>query len=73
MATLFSSVITFFGDSYIEEKVYRVSPQDLNNLKQKIQVEADTLCQNPELIRRVVQKMQRRSDSCTMRYGGHTE
>lgn len=73
MATLFSSVITFFGDSYIEEKVYRVSPQDLNNLKQKIQVEADTLCQNPELMRRVVRKMQRRSDSCTMRYGGHTE
>ncbi|CAB3992330.1 Hypothetical predicted protein [Paramuricea clavata] len=48
-------------------------PEDINDLRKKIQLEADALHGNRELIRRVAREMQRRSDLCVLRNGGHVE
>jgi hypothetical protein len=58
---------------YLKDKIYRTPPQDINDLGKKIQLEADALHGNPELIRRVARDMQRRSDLCVLRNGGHVE
>ena len=63
----------YFLWGYLKDKVYRTPPQDINDLRRKIQLEADALRGNPELIRRVAREMRRRSDLCVLRNGGHVE
>lgn len=63
----------YFLWGYLKDKVYRTPPQDINDLRMKIQHEADVLRENPELIRRVLREMQHRSNLCVLRDGGHVE
>jgi hypothetical protein len=53
----------------------RYPPQDINDLRQRIQNEANVLRENPELIRRVVLYMRQlqRTNLCELRNGGHVE
>ena len=63
----------YFLWGYLKDKVYRTPPQDINDLRNKIQDEAELLRGNPALIRRVLREMQHRSNLCVVRDGGHTE
>jgi hypothetical protein len=58
---------------YLNDKVYRTPRQDINDLRQRIQNEANVLRENPELLRRVVLDMRQRANLCELRNGGHVE
>ena len=56
-----------------KDRVYRTPPQNIDDLRKKIQLEAEILRGNPALIRRVLREIQHRSNLCVVRDGGHVE
>ena len=48
----------YFLWGYLKDKVYRTPPQNIDDLRNKIQQEAEILRGNPVLIRRVLREMQ---------------
>ena len=56
-----------------KDRVYRTPPQNIDDLRKKIQQEAEILRGNPALIRRVLREIQHRSNLCVVRDGGHVE
>ena len=63
----------YFLWGYLKDKVYQTPPQDIYDLRERIQNEANLLRENPELVRRVVLEMRRRTNLCGLRNGGHVE
>ena len=63
----------YFLWGYLKDKLYRTPPNDINDLRLRITNEAEVLRDNPELVRRVVAEMRRRTDTCELRNGGHVE
>lgn len=63
----------FFLWGYLKGKVFTIPPNDLNDLRNRIQQEVETLENNPQTVRKVVQGMLSRSQLCLEREGGHVE
>ena len=52
-------------------KIYATPPRDMNDLIQRITQEADAIKQNPQLVRRAVRDMIRRTRECIQKNGHH--
>lgn len=63
----------YFLWGYLKDKVYRTPPQNVNDLRNKIQNEANLLRQDPALLRRVFLDMRQRAHLCVLRNGGYVE
>ena len=63
----------YFLWGYLKDRVYRTPPQNIDDLRNKIQQEAEILRGNPALIRRVLRQMEQRSNLCVVRDGVHVE
>ena len=63
----------FFLWGYLKAKVYTSPPIDLNDLQARIRQEVAVLANDPAMVRRAVQGILRRSQTCIDRNGGHVE
>ena len=63
----------FFLWGYLKGKVFTTPPNDLNDLRNRIQQEVETLRNHPQTVRKAVQGMLSRSQLCLEREGGHVE
>ena len=79
--TLFASTLSRVTEvGYIEGEGYKTYffqvfglSGDLNDLQSRFRHEIDVLRHDPAMVRRAVQDMQRRSQLCVDRGGGHVE
>ena len=63
----------FFLWGYIKDKVFSSPPRDIDELRQKIIREFNTLREQPAFVSRAVRDMHRRTMLCVAREGGHVE
>ena len=63
----------FFMWGYLKDKVFSTPPENIQQLRQKIIDEFNTLRQRPEMIQRALRDMHRRTLLCVERNGGHVE
>ena len=63
----------FFLWGYLKSKVFTTSPENINELRQRIIEEFSALRQQPEMIRHVMRGMHGRIIRCVERNGGHVE
>ena len=63
----------FFLWGYLKAKVYASPPNDLNDLQARIRQEVALLANDPAMVRRAVQGILRRCQTCIDRNGGHVE
>ena len=61
----------FFLWGYLKGKVFTTPPNDLNDLRNRIQQEVETLRNNPQTVTEAVQEMLKAL--CLEREGGHVE
>ena len=63
----------FFLWGYVKSKVYTSPSVDLNDLQARIREEVALLANDPAKVRRAVQDILRRCQTCIDRNGGHVE
>jgi hypothetical protein len=63
----------FFLWGHLKNKVYSTLPRDTDELRQRIEIEANFLREDGALVRRVMAGMRRRMQLCVDRNGGHIE
>lgn len=63
----------FFLWGYLKDKVFSRPPENIEELRQRIIEEFNTLRQRPEIIQRAFRDMHRRTILCVERNGGHVE
>ena len=61
------------GKPHLKSKVYVTPPENLGDLRQKIEVEFEALKEDQELLRRAVRDMIRRANKCIEAEGRHIE
>lgn len=63
----------YFLWGYLKGKVYSTPPEDIAQLRARIEAEVAVLRDDPGLVRRAMQDMRRRCNLCVERGGGHVE
>ena len=63
----------FFLWGYLKEKVYSTPPRSVAELRATVERECHVLRNDPAMVRRAVNDMQRRCQLCVERDGGHVE
>lgn len=63
----------FFLWGHLKSKVHITPPANIDELKQRISDEVDSLKEDPQLVRRVMMAMRKRIQLCSARNGEHVE
>lgn len=63
----------FFLWGYLKQKVFATPPQDLQDLRRRIVDSTNELRERPQFIRQAFEEMNKRTNLCFQRNGGHVE